>query len=67
MLKVVRLPSSAGGSSFSAFRPLATRALAAAALTLTMVVVVLLAGCGDPADAQGGPPHAPPVSAAPAV
>ena len=26
-----------------------------------------LGGCSDPADAQGGPPHAPPVSAAPAV
>src|SRR5947209_1538255 len=27
----------------------------------------LFAGCGERADAQGGPPHAPPVSVAPAV
>jgi multidrug efflux system membrane fusion protein len=41
-------------------------------LVLSSVMTVasmlpLLAACGDRADAQGGPPHAPPVSVAPAV
>jgi multidrug efflux system membrane fusion protein len=36
-------------------------------LAVVALTVLLLAGCGDPADAQGGAPHAPPVSVAPAV
>jgi len=67
MSKVARLPPLAEGSRFNAFPPLATRALAALASTLVVAVIALLGGCGDPADAQGGPPHAPPVSVAPAV
>jgi RND family efflux transporter MFP subunit len=38
----------------------------AAAGTLALAAIPL-AGCGDRADAQGGPPRAPPVSVAPAV
>jgi multidrug efflux system membrane fusion protein len=67
MSKIVRLPSLAEGSPSIPFVPSTTRALAAAALTLAAVVVAMLGGCGDPADAQGGAPHAPPVSVAPAV
>ena len=67
MSKIVRLPSLAEGLPSIPFVPSTTRALAAAALTLAAVVVAMLGGCGDPADAQGGPPHAPPVSVAPAV
>ena len=40
------------------------RGLAASAL---LALLGALAGCGEPADAQGGPPQAPPVSVAPAV
>ena len=68
MLKIARPPSLAEGSRFNAFPPSATRALIAVASTLVVAVVALLAGCGDPADAQGGPPHAPHRSASrPAV
>jgi RND family efflux transporter MFP subunit len=67
MSKIVRLPSLAEGSPSNPFMPSTTRALAAAALALAAVVVAMLGGCGDPADAQGGAPHAPPVSVAPAV
>ena len=44
-------------------RPRAWRRAAQAVL----VPALLLAGCGDPAEAQGGPPPAAPVSVAPAV
>jgi RND family efflux transporter MFP subunit len=37
------------------------------ALGLTLAASLGLAGCGDPAEAQGGPPPAPPVSVAPAI
>jgi len=37
------------------------------ALALLAPVLALLGACGGPADAQGGPPQAPPVSVAPAV
>ncbi len=37
------------------------------AVGAVMVALAALAGCGDRADAQGGPPRAPPVSVAPAV
>jgi multidrug efflux system membrane fusion protein len=37
------------------------------ALALAAATLPYLAGCSGPADAQGGPPHAPPVSVAPAV
>jgi multidrug efflux system membrane fusion protein len=40
------------------------RSGAAAAL---IAALAALSGCGEPADAQGGPPQAPPVSVAPAV
>jgi multidrug efflux system membrane fusion protein len=66
MSTFVRLPSRAEGAlSIPAFAT-ATRALGAA-LTAIALVVPVLGGCGDRADAQGGPPHAPPVSVAPAV
>lgn len=37
------------------------------ASAMLMATLAALAGCGGPADAQGGPPQAPPVSVAPAV
>jgi RND family efflux transporter MFP subunit len=37
------------------------------ALAAAVASLAALAGCSDPADAQGGPPQAPPVSVAPAV
>jgi multidrug efflux system membrane fusion protein len=46
-------------------RPSTWRAVCAA---LAVTTIPFIAGCGDPADAQGGPPHGPPpVSVAPAV
>jgi multidrug efflux system membrane fusion protein len=43
--------------------------LLAASTTLASIAATLflISGCGDPADAQGSPPPAPPVSVAPAV
>jgi multidrug efflux system membrane fusion protein len=66
MSKIVRLPLSAGGTPLIRLMPPTTRALATA-LSALAVVVPMLSACGDAADAQGGPPHAPPVSVAPAV
>jgi len=67
MSRSVRLPSFAEDEPSLRFMPSTTRHLAAAALTLAVVAVPMLGGCGEPADAQGGPPRAPPVSVAPAV
>jgi len=49
--------------------PLAQPRLLAASTTLAAIAATLflISGCGAPADAQGGPPPAPPVSVAPAV
>ena len=46
--------------------PLRRRLVALAPLSL-LPVIFLIAGCGGPADAQGGPPPVPQVSVAPAV
>lgn len=43
------------------------RQLSRAAVSAVAIAGVSLTGCGDRADAQGGPPQAPPVSVAPAV
>jgi multidrug efflux system membrane fusion protein len=43
------------------------RAMRACLIGAALVSSAWLAGCGDPAEAQGGPPPAPPVSVAPAV
>jgi RND family efflux transporter MFP subunit len=66
MSKFVRLHSGLEGvPPVRAVIP-ATSAVAAGMAALACAVA-LLTGCGDRADAQGGPPHAPPVSVAPAV
>ena len=48
-------------------RPCAYRRAALAVLAPVLLLMASLAGCSDPADAQGGPPPAAPVSVAPAV
>ena len=66
MSKIVCLPSRSGGAPW--ISSIASKARAVAFASAAIVVAVpLLSGCGDPADAQGGPPRAPPVSVAPAV
>jgi RND family efflux transporter MFP subunit len=48
-------------------RPCAFRRAALAVLAPVLLLTASLTGCSDPADAQGGPPPAAPVSVAPAV
>jgi len=48
-------------------RPCASRRAALAVLAPVLLLMASLAGCSGPADAQGGPPPAAPVSVAPAV
>ncbi|MDQ6628320.1 MAG: efflux RND transporter periplasmic adaptor subunit [Pseudomonadota bacterium] len=43
------------------------RLLMGGTTTIAIAAMFLMVGCGGPADAQGGPPQAPPVSVAPAV
>ena len=66
MSKFVRQPSRAEGVRPVPLIASATSA-AGAALIVATIALAALAGCGDRADAQGGPPRAPPVSVAPAV
>jgi membrane fusion protein, multidrug efflux system len=66
MSKIVRLQSRFEGASWVSSVASATRALAVASAAI-VVAVPLLSACGESADAQGGPPRAPPVSVAPAV
>lgn len=54
-------------STTDALRPCAFPRAALAMLGPALLLVAALAGCGDPAEAQGGPPPAAPVSVAPAV
>jgi multidrug efflux system membrane fusion protein len=66
MSKFVRQPSRAEGAR--PVPPIASATSAAgAALIVATIALAALAGCGERADAQGGPPRAPPVSVAPAV
>ena len=53
---------------FMSLRRAPAAALTHAGLAIALAgAAVLVAGCGDPAGAQGGPPQAPPVSVSPAV
>lgn len=66
MSKFVRLPGHAQATLSIGFRMSTARATAAV-LSSLLLALPLLSACGEAADAQGGPPHAAPVSVAPAV
>src|SRR5437763_8872651 len=61
------LAASGTSLAFAARRSLVPARRGMLALALAAASMPYLAACGDRADAQGGPPHAAPVSVAPAV